>query len=482
MRRILRGHFSTPLNREHFLQLCQCLVNEHWRVAFNFNPRSIQRSEKVRFHTYLKDTACAIAINCQWHGKAAPSPTLGQIDDAVAAANVFHMRIDLFYVLVPGVVSDQLNEHIAQINEEHVRNGKFIIQIWCWDDIEERLNTCTQTAKKYLSDGIAMHPYWLAGAFEYDDRKVLGPIRLPRGKQDRNKSSQGGKSNAAFDRSIADAFEQYVHATQYKANSRYLRVENAANMGHAVALIHNDSQVELWLLTSEPRDTEFRADTERWVLYLMEYAVKHAFAAVLFKNYPERERIGLHVHFVQPTPSTTNGVLAFTTHPAHIELMWDHIYPSQPLKVKRYLLAEAMIDDDQVMVTQHVFAFGWALIHTYKFPLASVSYKIVRQALVNRFYPKAVPHSHRVLLEGQQTYWRTIEEHDKHTCNQQEQPPSPVARMKCQSCSGLFFGYRNESRCSICYVEQGIFGRTVGAATSYSELFKDEIARLPVDF
>ena len=146
------------------------------------------------------------------------------------------------------------------------------------------------------------------------------------------------------------------------------------------------------------------------------------------------------------------------------------------------MLAEATIDGDQVTVTQHVFAFGWALIHIYTFPLASVSYKIVRQALVNRFYPKVVPHSHRVLLEDQQTYWRTIEEHDKHTCNQQEQPPSPVERMTCQSCSGFFFGYRNEARCSICYVKQGIFSRKVGAATSYSELFKDDIARLPVDF
>lgn len=310
MRKILRGNFSTPLNREHFLQLCQCLVNEHWHVTFNFNPRSIQRTEKVRLHTYLKDTDCIIAINCQWHGKASPSPTLDQIDDAVNAAHGFHERIDLFHVLVPGVVSDQLIEHIAQINEEHARNGKFIIQIWCWDDIEELLNTCKQTAKKYLSDGIAMDPYWLAGTVEYDDRKILGPIRLPRGKQDRNKSLQSGKSNAAFDRSIADAFEQYVHATQYQPNSRYLRVENAVNMGHAVALIHNDHQVELWLLTSEPRDMEFRPDTERWVLHLMEHSVRHAFAAVLFKNFSKSDAIGLNVRFVQLTPSTTNGAIA----------------------------------------------------------------------------------------------------------------------------------------------------------------------------
>ena len=141
-----------------------------------------------------------------------------------------------------------------------------------------------------------------------------------------------------------------------------------------------------------------------------------------------------------------------------------------------------MIDDDQVTVTQHVFAFGWALIHTYKFPLASVSYKIVRQALVNRFYPRAVPHSHRVLLEDEQTYWRPIEKYYARNCNKDEQPPSPIERLKCQFCSGSFFGYRDESRCSICYVEQGIFGKKMGAGMSYSELFKSEIARLPVDF
>jgi hypothetical protein len=483
MQDILRGQFSSPLNREHFHQLCRSLVEAQWGVPFDFNPRSIERSEKVRLSTYLKDTDCFIAINCQWHGRNAPSPTFGQIDDAVAAAHVFHERIDLFFVLVPGVVSDQLNEHIAQLNLEHRRNGQFSIQVWCWDAIEERLNNYKQAAKKYLSEGLAMNPHWFAGAFEYVDRKVAWTIRLPSGKKDRNKPALGGKSNAAFNRSVADAFEQYVHATQYQAKSRYLRVENAVNMGHAVALIHDNYQVELWLLTPEPRDTEFRAaDTKRWVQCLMEHTVKHAFAHVLLKNYRQRETIGLSIRFVQLKPPTTGGAIAFATYPKRVEKMWGDLYPNEPLEVKRYLLAEARIDGDQVTVTQHVFAFGWTLAHVYQFPLSSVSYSIVRHALVNRFYPKAVPHSHRVLLEGQQTHWRPFEQYDKHACRQIEHPQSPVARLTCRSCSGSFFGYRNESRCSVCYLEHGIFGSAAGVATSYSELFQNEIARLPLDF
>ena len=56
-------------------------------------------------------------------------------------------------------------------------------------------------------------------------------------------------------------------------------------MGHAVALIHDNYQIELWLLSPEPLDTEFRADTELWVKHLMEYAVKDTFAHMHIKNY-----------------------------------------------------------------------------------------------------------------------------------------------------------------------------------------------------
>jgi hypothetical protein len=481
MQYMMQSHFPRPLNREHFLQLCHSLVNEHWHTSFDFNPRSIQRSENVRLLTYLKDTDCVIAINCQWHGKDSPSPTINQINDAVAAAQFFHERINLLLVLVPGVAPVHLSEHIAKINDKNRLNGQFTIQVWCWDDIEEKLNTCKQVAGKYLANGLAMNPHWFAGAFE-DSHKALRPVRLPHGKLDRNKPVVGGKANAVFDRSVTDAFEQYIHATQHKENSRYLKVTNAVNMGHAVALIHDGSNIEIWLLTPELRDTEFRADTERWVLCVMTNTVKHAFAHVLFKDYPKKDTISLSIRFVHLKPTTNEGGLVFTPHTIIVKRTWRDFYPREPLKVKRYLLAEAMIDDDKVTVTQHVFAFGWALIHTYKFPLASVSYKIVRQALVNRFYPRAVPHSHRVLLEGEQTYWRPIEKYDARNCNKDEQPPSPIERLKCQFCSGSFFGYRDESRCSIFYVEQGIFGKKMGAGMSYSELFKSEIARLPVDF
>jgi len=292
----LRGHLSRPLNREHFHQLCHSLVDEHWRTSFTFDFRSIDRSEKVRFWTLLKDTDCVIGINCQWHGKDVESPTPEQIDAAVAVAARFRPYIDLYFVLFSGAASEQLNKHVAHLNQQRKANGQFSIQLWDWETIEDLLATCPKTVKKYLTLSVAMKPYGLAGAIDSATQKVSWLKRLTGSKKkDRNRPASDSTPQAVFNHSVTDAFEQYVHANQYQAHSRYLRVAKAPSMGHAVALIHDNYQIELWLLSPEPLDTEFRADTELWVKHLMEYAVKDTFAHVLLKNYHHKDSIRLRV-------------------------------------------------------------------------------------------------------------------------------------------------------------------------------------------
>ena len=478
-----RGHLSRPLNREHFHQLCHSLVDEHWRTSFTFDSKSIERSEKVRFWTHLKGTDCVIGINCQWHGKNVTSPTPEQIEAAVAVAAGFHPYIDLYFVLFSGTASEQLSEHVAHLNQQRKANGQFAIQLWCWDAIEELLATCPQTVKKYLTLSVAMKPYGFPGAIDSGNQKVAWLKRLPDGrKKDRNKPASGNKPQAVFNRSITDAFEQFVHANQYRAHSRYLRVAEAPTMGHAVALIHDNRQIELWLLSPEPRDTEFRADTELWVRHLMERAVKNAFAHVLLKNYHDQNLIRLRIHFVRQASPVAGNTAEFTTYPTHVERSWRQLYPGELLKNSRYVVAEAFIEGDQVKVTQSAFLYGCTTTHVYHFPVSSASPRILRNALVDRFYPNAVPHSHEILLDGEQIYWRSLGEFDAHARGQEPQPPTPITRMTCRFCAGAFWGYRGESRCAVCDLNQGIFGSATGASLTHNDLFRQQILRPPWDF
>ncbi|MBA4274290.1 MAG: hypothetical protein C0436_01415 [Alphaproteobacteria bacterium] len=479
----LRGHLSRPLNREHFHQLCHSLVDEHWRTSFTFDFKSIERSEKVRFWTQLKDTDCVIGINCQWHGRNVESPTTEQIDAAVAVAAGFHPYIDLYFVLFSGTASEQLNKYVAHLNQLRKANGQFAIQLWGWEAIEELLATCPRTVKKYLTLSVAMKPYGFAGAIDSGKQKIAWLMRLPDGrKKDRNKPASGNKPQAVFNRSVTDAFEQFVHANQYRAHSRYLRVAKAPSMGHAVALIHHNHQIELWLLSPEPRDTEFRADTELWVRYLMEHAVKDTFAHVLLKNYHDQDRIRLRIHIVQQKSPVAGNTAAFTTYSTHVERSWHQLYPGESLKNSRYVVAEAVIEDDQVKVTQSAFLYGCTMTHVYHFPVSSASPRILRNALVDRFYPNAVPHSHEILLDSEQIYWRSLGEFDAHARRQNPQSPTPVTRMNCRFCNGAFWGYRGESRCAVCDLKQGMFGRSAGDSLTHNDLFQRKILRPPWDF
>lgn len=480
----LPGHLSRPLNREHFYQLCHSLVDEHWRTPFTFDAKSTNRSEKVRFWAQLKDTDCVIGINCQWHGRNIASPTPEQIDAAVAVATGFHPSIDLYFVLFSGTASEQLNAHVAHLNQQRKANGQFAIQLWGWDAIEELLATCPKTVKKYLTLSVAMKPHGLAGAIDFGNQKAAWLMRLPGNKKkDRNKPASGDTPQAEFNHSIADAFERYVHANQHRAHSRYLRVAHAPAMGHTVALIHDDRQIELWLLSPEPRDTEFRADTELWVRHLMERAVKGTFAHVLLKNYHEQDRIRLRIFFVrQNTQETGNTTTTFTTYPAHVERSWHELYPGESLKNSRYLMAEAAVEGDQVKVTQSIFLFGCTMTHVYHFPVSIASPHILRNALVERGYPNGVPHSHEILLDGEQIYWRPLGRFDAHARRLAPQSPTPVTRMNCRSCAGVFWGYRGESRCAVCDLKHGIFGRTAGASLTHNDLFRHQILRPPWDF
>lgn len=479
----LRGHLSRPLNREHFHQLCHSLVDEHWRTSFTFDSKSIERSEKIRFWTQLKDTDCVIGINCQWHGRNVESPTPEQIDAAVAVAAGFHPYIDLYFVLFSGTASEQLNKHVAHLNQLRKANGQFAIQLWGWEAIEELLATRPRTVKKYLTLCVAMKPYGFAGAIDSGKQKVAWLMRLPDGrKKDRNKPASGSKPQAVFNRSVTDAFEQFVHANQYRAHSRYLRVAKAPSMGHAVALIHHNHQIELWLLSPEPRDTEFRADTELWVRYLMGHAVKDTFAHVLLKNYHDQDRIRLRIHIVQQNSPVAGNTAAFTTYSTHVECSWHQLYPGESLKNSRYVVAEAVIEGDQVKVTQSAYLYGCTMTHVYHFPVSSASPRILRNALVDRFYPNAVPHSHEILLDGEQIYWRSLGEFDAHARRQNPQPPTPVTRMNCHFCNGAFWGYRGESRCAVCDLKQGMFGRSAGDSLTHNDLFQKQILRPPWDF
>jgi hypothetical protein len=479
----LRGHLSRPLNREHFHQLCHSLVDEHWRTSFTFDFRSIDRSEKVRFWTLQKDTDSVIGINCQWHGRNVESPTPEQIDAAVAVAARFHSYIDLYFVLFSGTASEQLNKHVAHLNQQRKANGQFTIQLWGWEVIEELLSLCPRTVKKYLTLSVAMNPYGLAVAPGCDKQKVAWLMRLPDGrKKDRNKPVSGNKPPAVFSRSVTDAFEKFVHANQYRVHTRYLRVAEARTMGHAVALIHDNQRIELWLLSPEPRDTEFRADTELWVKHLMEYAVKDAFAHVLLKNYHDQDRIRLRIHIVQQSSPEDGYAAAFTIYPTRVECSWHELYPGESLKRSRYVVAEAIIEGDQVKVSHSAFLFGCTLTHVYHFPVSSVSPRILRTALVDRFYPNAVPHSHEILLDGERIYWRSLGEFDAHARRQNSQHPTAVTRMNCRFCTGTFWGYRGESRCSVCDLEQGMFNCTTGNSLTYNDLFQKQILRPPWDF
>lgn len=479
----LRGHLSRPLNREHFHQLCHSMVDEHWRTSFTFMFRSIDRSEKVRFWTLLKDTDCVIGINCQWHGRNVESPTPEQIDAAVATAAGFHPYIDLFFVLFSGTASEQLNKHVAHLNQQRKENGQFAIQLWDWETIEDLLATCPNTVKKYLTLSVAMKPYGLAGAIDSGTQKVAWLKRLPGGKKkDRNRPASDNTPQAVFNHSITDAFEQYVHDNQYRVHSRYLRVAKAPSMGHAVALIHDNYQIELWLLSPEPLDTEFRADTELWVKHLMCYAVKGTFAHVLLKNHQDQDRIRLRFHIVKQNSPDAGNTGAFTTYPTHVERSWHQLYPGESLKKSRYVVAEAVIEGDQVKVTQSAFLYGCTITHVYHFPVSSVSPRILRNALVGRTYPNAVPHSHEILLNSEQIYWRSLGEFDAHAGRQEPQPPTAVTRMTCRFCTGVFWGYRGETCCAVCDLKQEMFGRTTGDSMTYNDLFRMQILRPPWDF
>jgi hypothetical protein len=479
----LRGHLSRPLNREHFHQLCHSMVDEHWRTSFTFMFRSIERSEKVRFWTHLNDTDCVIGINCQWHGRNVESPTPEQIDAAVAVAAGFHPYIDLYFVLFSGTASEQLSKHVTHVNQQRRANGQFAIQLWGWESIEELLATCPQTVKKYLTLSVAMKPYGLAGAIDSGDQQVALLKRLPDGKKkDRNRPPSGNRALAVFNHSATDAFEQYVHANQYRAHSRYLRVANAPVMGHAVALIHDDRQIELWLLSSEPRDTEFREDTKLWVRHLMERAVKNTFAHVLLKNYHTQELIHLHIYFVRQTFPVAGSTTAFIAYPTHVQRSWHQLYPDESLKKSRYVVAEAVIEGDQVKVTQSAFLYECTMTHVYHFPVSSVSPRILHTALVGRYYPNVVPHSHEILLNSEQIYWRSLGEFDAHAGRQAPPPPTAVTRTVCRLCTGFFWGYRGETRCAVCDLDHGMFGRTARDAMTHNGLFRTQILRPPWDF
>ncbi len=484
MREILRGHFSRPLNREHFVQLCQSLVEEHWKESFAFESKAVRHADRVHLWKQLPATDCTIGINCQWHGRSAPLLTTKQVDEAVAAAQAFGEAIDLFFILSASPSSEQLDEHVARLNQERRREGQFTVQLWHWDSIEELLITCKKAATRYLTLGLAIQPDWGTGTLEYQNRHDLLPRRMPsREKKDRSKPSGDRYPPTAFSDSVTRAFQDRIHTAQYLSNSRYIKSINHEPMGHAVALIQDDRQVELWVLTPEPRDVEFRAETHAWILHLLSGHAKQEFARVLLKNYHRKGSIKLHIHFAQLKSSPAAGKPEFDIHPNYLMLTWKDLYPDESLKDSRCPVAEAAIEGDQIKITQSTFICGCTLTHAYIFPLASVSESIVQSVLRERFFPQAIPHSHDIYVDGDKVYSRALSEFDQHIQRRALQPePGAIQRATCQTCHGAFFGYRGEKRCSICRLKQSIFGTSVGTQLSYTDLFKAYIDRPPWDF
>lgn len=478
----LRGQFSRPINRAHFHQLCHSLVDEHWHASFTLEQKAIDRSEKVRFWSHLENTDCVVGINCQWHGKSDISPTPLDIQAAVAVADCFRNRIDRFFILTSSNASIELSEYVIHLNSQHAASGKFTIEIWDWGTIEETLATTPLTVKKYLELGMAMRPYGFQGAIEQGIHKEVWLKRLPNGtKKDRDAPASGTKPQAVFSHDVADAFEQFVHTNQHRDNSRYLRVLSAPWMGHAIALIHQSRQIEIWLLSPEPRDTEFRVDTEAWVRHLTEREVKQAFAHVLLKNYHNQDHIRLNIYIVRHVPPVAGKPPLFTVYPTRIERSWHQLYPNEVLKKTRYVLAEAVIEGAHVKVTHSAFLFGCTLIHNYHFPLSSVSTKILKDALVNRSYPNAVPHSHEILLNGEIIYWRALEQFDAHTRKRVPQQPSQVKRITCRFCSGFYWGHRDESSCADCDLKHSTHSHQ-GKKLTHTDLYFNQITRQAWDF
>jgi hypothetical protein len=215
---------------------------------------------------------------------------------------------------------------------------------------------------------------------------------------------------------------------------------------------------------------------------LLERAVKSQFAHVLLKNYHEQERIRLRIYFVRHDPLRRGDEIAFTTYPIHAERSWSELYPGESLKNSRYVLADALTEGDQVKIMQSIILYGCTLTHVYHFPISSTSTSILKNALLGRAFPSVVPHSHQILLDGEQIYWRELGKFEEHARRQAPQPPTPVIRMTCRFCNGTFWGYRDESRCAVCDLKQELFGRSAGASVTFNDLFEQYIARPSWDF
>jgi hypothetical protein len=480
MNEIFRGHFSRPVNREHFIQLCKALVEEHWKESFKFEEKLVRFKSHIHLWRRPSITNFTIGVNCQWHGESAPVMTIRQIDEAVAAAKIFNPSLKQFFIFSNSASSQEVDIHVAQLNRELRLNGQFTLALWCWDSIDELLITCKQTAKSYLSVGMSTNPYWLGGSFEYQKRSHLLPCRMPTNKKkDRNQHHLDGQVQLAFSDSVVLAFREKIFATKFLANTRNIKVVNHEPMGHAIALLHDEVQLELWILTPEPRDAEFRAETYLWVLFLVDKHLKQTFAHLLLKNYHQQNLITLKIHFVLHNKKEISEIGEFTSFPKPVELVWNKLFPREELKNLRCSVAAAVIENDHVKFTQSAFVCGCVMTHVYSFPVSSVSDSIIKKVLQHRFFPQAIPHSHEIHVDDDKVYYRSLSEFEQHVKGRTDQQETGLIRKgACQICHGVFFGYPSDKWCAKCHIEKSIFGNRF----SYSDLLNDHITRPQWDF
>jgi tetratricopeptide (TPR) repeat protein len=134
-------HYRQPPNEDDFEEFCLTLLREHWNLpTLNRYGRRGERQHGVD----LLDTGGGIvlrAVQCKHHDQTKTLPPK-ELADEVEKASGFPEPIGEFYLLTTAKKSVHAQKRVRTINREHTANGRFVVHLLTWDDVERIIDDC----------------------------------------------------------------------------------------------------------------------------------------------------------------------------------------------------------------------------------------------------------------------------------------------------------------------------------------------------
>lgn len=160
-----------PKNWQDFETLCTKLWSEELKTRLKQNGRNGQQQKGVDIYGIPKNSDEYWGIQCKLKAESLVV-TNEEIGAEITNAENFKPKLEQFIFATTAPKDAKLEEWVRCTNQERLKNGKFGIELYCWEDIEILLGQNAQTHGWYMRNLDVQRSHAVEVCFEDGTQKM----------------------------------------------------------------------------------------------------------------------------------------------------------------------------------------------------------------------------------------------------------------------------------------------------------------------